>query len=57
MANRTAQFKTNLGSFSVELFEDRAPKTTKNFIDLAEKKFFMQENSIGLPHNSEIYGL
>lgn len=40
MANRAAQFKTNLGSFTVELFEDRAPKTTKNFIDLAEKGFY-----------------
>ena len=40
MANRFAQFETNLGSFSVELFEDKAPKTTKNFIDLAEKGFY-----------------
>ncbi|MFH1766241.1 MAG: peptidylprolyl isomerase [Gemmatimonadota bacterium] len=40
MANRAAEFKTNLGSFTVELFEDRAPKTTKNFIDLAEKGFY-----------------
>ena len=40
MANRAAQVKTNLGSFTIELFEDRAPKTTKNFIDLAEKGFY-----------------
>jgi peptidyl-prolyl cis-trans isomerase A (cyclophilin A) len=40
MANRTADFTTNLGSFSIELFEDKAPATTKNFIDLAEKGFF-----------------
>jgi cyclophilin family peptidyl-prolyl cis-trans isomerase len=38
--NRTAQFDTNLGSFKIELFEDRAPQTTKNFIDLAEKGFY-----------------
>lgn len=38
--NRTAQFDTNLGTFKVELFEDRAPKTTKNFVDLAEKGFY-----------------
>lgn len=38
--NRTAQFETTLGTFKVELFEDRAPKTTKNFIDLAEKGFY-----------------
>jgi len=40
MANRMAEFRTNHGSFSVELFEDKAPMTTKNFIDLAEKSFF-----------------
>jgi peptidyl-prolyl cis-trans isomerase A (cyclophilin A) len=40
MANRTAKFTTNHGDFSIELFEDRAPATTKNFIDLAEKGFF-----------------
>ena len=40
MANRAAEFKTNLGSFTIELFEDRAPKTTKNFIDLAQKGFY-----------------
>ena len=40
MSNRSARFKTNLGSFTVDLFEDRAPKTTKNFIDLAEKGFY-----------------
>ena len=40
MANRAAQVKTNLGSFTIDLFEDRAPQTTKNFIDLAEKGFY-----------------
>ena len=40
MANRAAQVKTTLGSFTIELFEDKAPQTTKNFIDLAEKGFF-----------------
>lgn len=40
MANRTARFDTNHGTFRIELFEDRAPITTKNFIDLAEKNFF-----------------
>ncbi len=40
MANRAAQVKTNLGSFTIELFEDKAPITTKNFIDLAEKGFY-----------------
>jgi len=40
MANRSALFRTNMGEFRIELFEDRAPKTTKNFIDLAEKGFY-----------------
>ncbi|HEX6252468.1 MAG TPA: peptidylprolyl isomerase [Gemmatimonadaceae bacterium] len=38
--NRTAKFETNHGTFSVELFEDKAPVTTKNFIDLIEKGFY-----------------
>ena len=40
MANRHARFTTSLGSFQVELFEDRAPITTKNFIDLIEKGYY-----------------
>jgi peptidyl-prolyl cis-trans isomerase A (cyclophilin A) len=40
MANRLAYFTTNLGDFQVELFEDHAPATTKNFIDLVEKGFY-----------------
>lgn len=38
--NRTARFETNHGAFSVELYEDKAPMTTKNFIDLVEKGFY-----------------
>jgi peptidyl-prolyl cis-trans isomerase A (cyclophilin A) len=40
MANRSAEFQTNHGSFTIELFEELAPKTTSNFIDLAEKGFY-----------------
>ena len=40
MANRTAHFQTNNGEFRIELFEDRAPKTTANFIELAERGFY-----------------
>jgi len=40
MANRKARFRTKHGEFTAELFEDRAPVTTKNFIDLAEKNFY-----------------
>ena len=40
MANPIAVFETNQGTFEVELFEDKAPITVKNFIDLAEKGFY-----------------
>jgi peptidyl-prolyl cis-trans isomerase A (cyclophilin A) len=40
MANRTALFETNMGSFKLELFEDSAPLTTDNFIQLAESGFY-----------------
>ena len=40
MANRLAHFTTTLGDFQVELFEVRAPDTTKNFIDLVEKGYY-----------------
>ena len=38
--NRHATIQTNQGTIKVELFEDKAPKTTKNFIDLAQKGFY-----------------
>ena len=40
MGNRIAKVQTNHGTFSIELFEERAPRTTKNFIDLADKGFY-----------------
>jgi cyclophilin family peptidyl-prolyl cis-trans isomerase len=40
MANRMARFRTNHGEFTAELFEDKAPVTTQNFIDLAEKNYY-----------------
>jgi len=40
MANRTVQFETTHGNFRVELFEDRAPVTTGNFVDLIQKGFY-----------------
>lgn len=40
MPNRIAHFNTNQGDFKVELFEERAPATTKNFIDLVEKNYY-----------------
>ncbi|AIF51059.1 peptidylprolyl isomerase [Pelosinus sp. UFO1] len=38
--NSIAKFETSKGNFTVELFEDKAPVTTKNFIDLVNKKFY-----------------
>jgi len=40
VANRIAVFETNKGTFEIELFEDKAPVTTKNFIDLVQKGFY-----------------
>ena len=40
MKNRIAVIETNLGTIELELFEDKTPITTKNFIDLAEKGFY-----------------
>ena len=40
MANRNAVIKTNLGTIRFELLEADAPKTTENFITLAEKGYY-----------------
>lgn len=40
MANRHAHFVTSEGEFRLELFEDKAPITTGNFIQLAESGFY-----------------
>jgi cyclophilin family peptidyl-prolyl cis-trans isomerase len=40
MANRTAVIQTNKGTIRFELLEDEAPKTTDNFIKLAEKGYY-----------------
>lgn len=40
MANRTAAIKTNHGTIKFELLEDEAPKTTENFIKLAERGYY-----------------
>jgi cyclophilin family peptidyl-prolyl cis-trans isomerase len=40
MANPTAKIDTNHGTFTAELFEDRAPRTTANFIELAESGYY-----------------
>jgi peptidyl-prolyl cis-trans isomerase A (cyclophilin A) len=40
MANPIATFDTNHGTFKVELFEDSAPLTAKNFMDLSKDGFY-----------------
>ena len=40
MANRKVTFRTNQGTFKVEMLEDSAPKTAENFITLVQKGFY-----------------
>jgi len=40
VANRTAVIETNKGTIRFELLEDQAPRTTENFILLANKKYY-----------------
>ena len=40
MANRTAVIQTNKGTIRVELLESDSPKTTENFITLAERGYY-----------------
>ena len=35
-----AVIKTNKGDITVQLFESRAPKTVKNFIELSQKGYY-----------------
>ena len=38
--NRKVRIKTNMGTIVAEMFEDKAPKTTENFISLVNKGFY-----------------
>ena len=40
MPNRTAAIQTNKGTIKLELLESDAPKTTENFITLAERGYY-----------------
>ena len=40
MTERKIRFTTNKGVFEALMFEEKAPVTTKNFIDLTEKGFY-----------------
>ena len=38
--NSKVKFTTNKGEFIAEIFEDKAPNTAKNFLDLVNKGFY-----------------
>ena len=38
--NSKVKFTTNKGVFVAEIFEDKAPNTAKNFLDLVNKGFY-----------------
>lgn len=38
--NPVAVFNTSMGNFEIELFEDKAPVTAGNFVELVEKGFY-----------------
>ena len=40
MAERKIRFTTNKGVFVAQMFAEKAPQTTKNFIELTEKGFY-----------------
>jgi cyclophilin family peptidyl-prolyl cis-trans isomerase len=40
MANRKAIIETGKGNITIELYEDKAPVTAANFIDLVERGFY-----------------
>ncbi len=40
MANKIVEFKTNKGNFKIELFNDKAPATTGNFMKLVNDEFY-----------------
>ena len=40
MANRYARIQTNHGPITIELYEDKAPITAGNFIDLVQRSFY-----------------
>ncbi|MDP1896913.1 MAG: peptidylprolyl isomerase, partial [Sulfurimicrobium sp.] len=39
-ANPMVEMKTNLGSFTLELYPDKAPKTVENFLRYAKGGFY-----------------
>lgn len=56
MANRKAVIKTDKGDITVELFEDTAPVTAQNFIDLVTRGFYNGLNFHRVEPNFVIQG-
>jgi peptidyl-prolyl cis-trans isomerase A (cyclophilin A) len=50
-----AHFKTTLGDFTVELFEDKAPKTVGNFANLADGSKEWKHPKTGESHKKPFY--
>ena len=50
-----ATFETTMGSFEIELFEDRAPKTVANFVGLAEGTKEWTDPKDGQQKNERFY--
>lgn len=40
MGNKIAEFDTSMGSFKIELYNDKAPLTVGNFIKLVDRGFY-----------------
>lgn len=40
MSNPTVTLHTNHGDITLEIFEDKVPKTAKNFVELAKKGYY-----------------
>jgi peptidyl-prolyl cis-trans isomerase A (cyclophilin A) len=51
----TAKLRTNRGTVTVRLFPDHAPKTVRNFVDLAEGTREWTDPRTGKPSNAKLY--
>jgi peptidyl-prolyl cis-trans isomerase A (cyclophilin A) len=50
-----AHFETTLGNFTVELYDDKAPKTVANFVGLAEGTREWKHPKTGAAHTTPFY--
>ncbi len=51
----TAKLRTNLGTITVRLFPDQAPKTVRNFVELAEGTREWTDPTTRQPSNARLY--